>query len=146
MTPAGFSHSEIHESKLASSSSWLIAGTHVLHRLLMPRHPPHALCSLTSVLSRTLRSPTFCGWSEPSFLSSPRSSHGFTFHNHLSSDCDSCATLAQSPEGPFRLRRGHLFFSSLFRMRSHPENWRAKCGTTLVRVGLICELIELEAQ
>src|SRR5215510_10983531 len=30
-----------------SSSPWLIAADHVLHRLLAPRHPPSALCSLT---------------------------------------------------------------------------------------------------
>ena len=47
MTPAGFPHSDIHGSTLESSSPWLFAGFHVLHRLLVPRHPPCALCSLT---------------------------------------------------------------------------------------------------
>ncbi len=42
---AGLPHSEIHESKLADSSSWLIAANHVLHRPAVPRHPPCALCS-----------------------------------------------------------------------------------------------------
>ncbi len=32
--------------KLASSNPWLFAGNHVLHRLSVPRHPPHALTSL----------------------------------------------------------------------------------------------------
>jgi LSD1 subclass zinc finger protein len=49
MTPAGFPHSDIHGSTLESSSPWLFAGFHVLHRLLVPRHPPCALCSLTSL-------------------------------------------------------------------------------------------------
>ena len=40
---AGFPHSEIHGSKLAHSSPWLIAVCHVLHRLSVPRHPPNAL-------------------------------------------------------------------------------------------------------
>lgn len=31
---------------LASSKPWLIAGSYVLHRLSVPRHPPHALNSL----------------------------------------------------------------------------------------------------
>ena len=31
---------------LASSQPWLIAGSHVLHRLLVPRHSPHTLSSL----------------------------------------------------------------------------------------------------
>ena len=42
----GFPHSEIHGSKLILSSPWLIAEYHVLHRLLLPRHPPNALFAL----------------------------------------------------------------------------------------------------
>ena len=44
----GFPHSEICGSKLICSSPQLIAACHVLHRLLMPRHSPCALISLTS--------------------------------------------------------------------------------------------------
>ena len=44
---AGFPHSEIHGLQDVCSSPWLIAAYHVLHRLLMPRHSPCALCSLT---------------------------------------------------------------------------------------------------
>ena len=44
-----FPHSEIHGSKLICSSPWLIAACHVLLRLLMPRHSPCALSSLTFV-------------------------------------------------------------------------------------------------
>jgi hypothetical protein len=40
---AGFPHSEIHGSKPARGSPWLIAACNVLHRLLAPRHPPNAL-------------------------------------------------------------------------------------------------------
>jgi hypothetical protein len=39
----GFPHSEIHGSALVGSSPRLIAAYYVLHRLLMPRHPPNAL-------------------------------------------------------------------------------------------------------
>ena len=46
----GFPHSEIHGSKLAFSSPWLIADCCVLLRLLVPRHSPCALCSLTNLL------------------------------------------------------------------------------------------------
>jgi hypothetical protein len=42
----GLPHSEIHGSKLILSSPWLIAEYHVLHRLLLPRHPPNALFAL----------------------------------------------------------------------------------------------------
>ena len=45
----GFPHSEISGSKLICSSPKLIAAYHVLHRLLMPRHSPCALISLTFV-------------------------------------------------------------------------------------------------
>ena len=44
----GFPHSEISGSKLICSSPKLIAAYHVLLRLLMPRHSPCALLSLTS--------------------------------------------------------------------------------------------------
>ena len=44
---AGFPHSEIHGSMVICTSPWLIAAYHVFHRLLVPRHPPCALYSLT---------------------------------------------------------------------------------------------------
>ena len=53
MTPGGFPHSEISGSTLVCSSPKLIAAYHVLHRLLAPRHSPHALSSLT------IRTPDF---------------------------------------------------------------------------------------
>ncbi len=45
---AGFPHSEIFGSMPMCGSPKLIAACHVLHRLLMPRHSPCALFSLTS--------------------------------------------------------------------------------------------------
>ena len=42
----GLPHSEIVGSKLVLSSPTLIAEYHVLHRLLLPRHPPNALLAL----------------------------------------------------------------------------------------------------
>src|SRR5438128_11324690 len=47
MTPVGLPHSEISGSTPACDSPKLFAANHVLHRLLMPRHPPCALSSLT---------------------------------------------------------------------------------------------------
>ena len=44
---AGFPHSEISGSMRMCRSPKLIAACHVLHRLLMPRHSPCALISLT---------------------------------------------------------------------------------------------------
>lgn len=43
MTRSGLPHSDIHGSKPARGSPWLFAACHVLHRLLVPRHPPNAL-------------------------------------------------------------------------------------------------------
>ena len=59
----GFPHSEIPGSKIALISPGLIAECYVLHRLLMPRHPPNALftlesnhpCAGTSPHAKTLR-------------------------------------------------------------------------------------------
>ena len=43
----GFPHSDIHGSWDICSSPWLFAAYHVFLRLLVPRHPPCALISLT---------------------------------------------------------------------------------------------------
>ena len=51
-TPARFPHSDIPGSRLAYSSPRLFAVSHVLHRLLSPRHPPYALSSLIVKLTR----------------------------------------------------------------------------------------------
>ena len=45
---AGFPHSEIAGSQDICSSPTLIAAYHVFHRLSVPRHPPCALCSMTT--------------------------------------------------------------------------------------------------
>ena len=50
--PRGFPHSEIPGSKPACGSPRLIAACHVLLRLLLPRHPPCALSSLTTKFTR----------------------------------------------------------------------------------------------
>src|ERR1700761_5176948 len=42
----GLPHSETHGSTPARGSPWLFAACHVLHRLLVPRHPPNALLIL----------------------------------------------------------------------------------------------------
>lgn len=45
-TRGGFPHSDICGSKPIAGSPQLFAGYHVLHRLLVPRHPPDALLRL----------------------------------------------------------------------------------------------------
>ena len=52
--PCGLPHSEICGSMDICSSPQLIAACHVLHRLLMPRHSPCALSSLTFSTLRPL--------------------------------------------------------------------------------------------
>ena len=49
----GFPHSEILGSKPILGSPKLIAEYHVLHRLLLPRHPPNALLALDLVQKET---------------------------------------------------------------------------------------------
>ena len=46
-SPAEFPHSDIHGLPDICSSPWLFAAYHVLLRLLVPRHSPYALSSLT---------------------------------------------------------------------------------------------------
>ncbi len=48
--PAGFPHSDISGSSDICSSPKLFAAYHVFHRLLVPRHPPCALFSMTKSL------------------------------------------------------------------------------------------------
>ena len=47
LSPAGFPHSDIPGSQFMCNSPRLFAAYHVFHRLLVPRHPPCALISLT---------------------------------------------------------------------------------------------------
>ena len=49
----GFPHSDIPGSKGALASPGLIAECHVLHRLLLPRHPPNALIALDPIQRKT---------------------------------------------------------------------------------------------
>ena len=49
-SPCVFPHSEIRGSKLICSSPRLIAASHVLRRLPMPRHSPYALSCLNYLL------------------------------------------------------------------------------------------------
>ena len=50
LAPAGFPHSAIQGSSRVCRSPWLIAAYHGLHRLRVPRHPPHAFARLTTWL------------------------------------------------------------------------------------------------
>ena len=50
-TCGGLPHSEIRGSKVIHTSPRLIAVYHVLHRLLVPRHPPDALLRLIKSLN-----------------------------------------------------------------------------------------------
>ena len=56
----GFPHSDIPGSKGALASPGLIAECHVLHRLLLPRHPPNALIALDPIQKTT--GPFACSW------------------------------------------------------------------------------------
>jgi hypothetical protein len=53
----GLPHSDIHGSTPARGSPWLFAACHVLHRLLVPRHPPNALLMLEIRQHPPARSP-----------------------------------------------------------------------------------------
>ena len=57
---AGFPHSDISGSTVICTSPKLFAACHVLHRLLMPRHSPCALYSLTSQIFNRLQLKICC--------------------------------------------------------------------------------------
>ena len=56
----GLPHSDIHGSTPARGSPWLFAACHVLHRLLVPRHPPNALITLENLQSPLSEASTPC--------------------------------------------------------------------------------------
>jgi hypothetical protein len=49
----GFPIRKSPDQRSVGNSPKLFAATHVLHRLLAPRHPPHALSSLLTLISRS---------------------------------------------------------------------------------------------
>ncbi len=58
----GLPHSEIRGSKPILGSPRLIAEYHVLHRLLLPRHPPNALLALDLIQKKTGLHPSRPDW------------------------------------------------------------------------------------
>ena len=104
----GFPHSEISGSMLICSSPKLIAAYHVLHRLLMPRHSPCALYSLTLVEHLLLKScPLFvmnyagfsCYYTQNCFVTLTRTAFAIllinSFHNIFAVD-NLCCLLSLS--------------------------------------------------
>ena len=63
LLPCGFPHSEICGSKRICHSPQHIAACHVLHRLLVPRHSPCALSSLTYSQALAWMVLELCGFS-----------------------------------------------------------------------------------
>ena len=69
----GLPHSEIHGSRPARGSPWLIATCCVLHRLSVPRHPPDALHTL--VLTALTRRVSRLTTNAPRAGESPQGTH-----------------------------------------------------------------------
>src|SRR6185437_13969742 len=76
----GLPHSDIHGSTPARGSPWLFAACHVLHRLLVPRHPPNALLMLETCAPG--RTPELSPCTE-TILSGRFRTHGFTLAQHI---------------------------------------------------------------
>ncbi len=85
----GFPHSEIQGSKPILGSPRLIAEYHVLHRLLLPRHPPNALLALDLIQKKT------------GFFRA----HDFSKKNHADQKHHFPAPLAGSSKGTCAARR-----------------------------------------
>ena len=81
MTPCGLPHSDICGSKPACGSPQLFAARCVLRRLLMPRHSPCALCSLTIPYVITCSHSRY--YSFPIIFASLVSSHCSVFKVHF---------------------------------------------------------------
>ena len=74
--PRGFPHSEIPGSMPTCGSPRLIAACHVLHRLLLPRHPPCALSSLTTKFTRHTQASSYQLLATSYDSNTPRKFHG----------------------------------------------------------------------
>ena len=88
----GFPHSEISGSMRMCRSPKLIAACHVLRRLLMPRHSPCALISLTFVRKSSISAPSAQVRSSlhSAFSSSQnRAGHDFVFFRKSRTGSDS---------------------------------------------------------
>jgi len=114
----GLPHSDIHGSKPIPGSPWLNAGYHVLHRLLLPRHPPNALIALDPTRKEQGRTP-FVKCSHPSGRKS--SSHGGTtpcrvYHRSVVLDLEqfrACRCVLRRPADT-PLTRGHQHETDVF--------------------------------
>ena len=68
VSSAGFPHSDISGSLDMCSSPKLFAAYHVFHRLLVPRHPPYALFSMTNLFSSTGMDDHYTGIALPALV------------------------------------------------------------------------------
>ena len=106
----GLPHSEIHGSKPARGSPWLIATCCVLHRLSVPRHPPDALQTLDLIGAYPKgKSP---------LTNAPRAGESPQGTNHQPADAsgkdashDPTDCLLIARRRPCRVILGHLFSS-----------------------------------
>ena len=157
--PVVFPHSEISGSQLICSSPKLFAACHVLHRLLMPRHSPCALISLTCGRRdcTTLRPPqsgehplrsvpsAFSGQSRglcPEFAkdetlcffpsSAAMNVHSFRFSNYAGPTEDVSTKLYQLPD----------FVPHLLSLCSRRSSHRALC--CLAFLSLLCSVFKVQ--
>ena len=111
---SGFPHSEISGSMDICSSPKLIAACHVLRRLLMPRHSPCALYSLTFVEETrstsfppcgeiSISAPSFSSFGKNRFL--PRLGRGLRFHgsSNISLEIFGSLELCRQSTGSFEI-------------------------------------------
>ena len=90
----GLPHSDIHGSKPARGSPWLFAACHVLHRLLVPRHPPNALIALdTKTILRANREQLFSHHAQEPSHQNPNQSE-----NQPKSRRDPASATQQNPQ------------------------------------------------
>lgn len=94
------------DQSLVGGSPWLFAATHVLHRLLEPRHPPHTLSSLVTLNS----DPPSVTSGDAKSRSRSRPSNGL--HLAKTSLCDALLTL--------RIRLSQCFVRAFLRAPAGP--------------------------
>ena len=141
ITPGGFPHSDISGSTLARNSPKHFAACHVLRRLLAPRHPPHALSSLTYNVHAA--STELATHEAVAFGFNPRRNR--CFHSSI---CKVVRPLARTPAvlvGALRSARGRsvdaLDGLSSRRQRRSADRWAPRMLRAAVRRPVQCGLV-----
>ena len=141
----GFPIRKSSDHSLVIDSPRLIADSYVLHRFLVPRHPPCALKNLaTKMLASTIqfsnntRTPTTNTPSAPASWSRPRENPHPANPHTTHSDAEPCIRQVLFPQDPTTCRHPHALHNPVTsppHHHPHPTPKRGYAGSVVVLAG-----------